>query len=591
MTLALLSLLGCEPTTGKVPGVVDSALDTASPQDSQPSDDPDAAIEPVPGTDLDDEGCPTLYQQDRLPVFELEITEEDWAALEADYSTGVEQYHPTTFLYRNASGGELRVEDASVRLRGNPGFSWIGEKMQFGIAFNEEDPEGRFLGLRHLSLDAVWYEPSMLRDRLAYAYLRRLGVPAPCANNAELWVNGAYYGLYKNVEYPDREWVERVFGDEDATGVLWKYGSDPTVNAESADAAHMAEFWANTSVAWQEAHTDLDANVLEWAGEVVLPQNDGYWCCNHNFYLYEHPTRGILFLPWDMDFAFDDTPYFADPNTFYRDSNYQPHLDAVSADATWGPVFLSALREAVDAYDPDLMQGWLDEWQAQIAASHAADPHTPHSVQTQQDAYERLRAYLRNRHAWMDAWVRCREGEGDGDGDGVSPCSDCDDADASIYPGATETCDGRDTDCDGLVDDALGCDTCDAYSFESGEFRLCTTPMSWEDAQAACEAEGGELGFPLSSGEWYVYWLHQYWQELAWLGVSTWWLGATDAASEGTWLTPSGEPASPWASWGAGTPNGGASEQCAMTSPYTWTWDDADCALEKPAFCRVELGP
>lgn len=41
----------------------------------------------------------------------------------------------------------------------------------------------------------------------------------------------------------------------------------------------------------------------------------------------------------------------------------------------------------------------------------------------------------------------------DTDGDGVSEfCDDCDDDDASIYPGAAETCDGADDDCDGSAE-------------------------------------------------------------------------------------------------------------------------------------------
>ncbi len=39
------------------------------------------------------------------------------------------------------------------------------------------------------------------------------------------------------------------------------------------------------------------------------------------------------------------------------------------------------------------------------------------------------------------------------DGDGVDECSDCDDTDASNYPGATEVCDKKDNNCDSEIDE------------------------------------------------------------------------------------------------------------------------------------------
>jgi hypothetical protein len=45
----------------------------------------------------------------------------------------------------------------------------------------------------------------------------------------------------------------------------------------------------------------------------------------------------------------------------------------------------------------------------------------------------------------------------DDDGDDWTPAEgDCDDTDAAVYPGAPEACDGKDNDCDGVVDPGCG---------------------------------------------------------------------------------------------------------------------------------------
>ncbi|PPK88369.1 putative secreted protein (Por secretion system target) [Neolewinella xylanilytica] len=44
----------------------------------------------------------------------------------------------------------------------------------------------------------------------------------------------------------------------------------------------------------------------------------------------------------------------------------------------------------------------------------------------------------------------------DSDNDGVDDSDDCDPLDPAVYPGAPETCDGLDNDCNGLVDDVMG---------------------------------------------------------------------------------------------------------------------------------------
>ncbi len=139
--------------------------------------------------------CPALYAEDRMPTFEMEIDPVEWDAMETEYRTweereaeglDVKPYHP--LISFEADGEESGL--AMVRLRANPCCSWDDDKMQFQISFNEIDRDGRFLGLRKIILDDPGYDPSFLHDRLAYSFLRVLGLTGPCGNTARLFVNG-----------------------------------------------------------------------------------------------------------------------------------------------------------------------------------------------------------------------------------------------------------------------------------------------------------------------------------------------------------------------------------------------------------------
>ena len=60
----------------------------------------------------------------------------------------------------------------------------------------------------------------------------------------------------------------------------------------------------------------------------------------------------------------------------------------------------------------------------------------------------------------------------DGDGDGYAACgADCDDGNPDAHPGATETCNGEDDDCDGVIDETTECfdDDGDGLSEEEGD--------------------------------------------------------------------------------------------------------------------------
>lgn len=345
----------------------------------------DAALTALPGA------CADLYADDVLPTFELDVSESDWAALQQDLALGLEVYRPAAFRH----AGET-VSNASVKLRGNN--SRCGDKLQLAISFNQLDPAGRYHGVRRIDLDHGGCH--VLEEPLAMSFMRDLGLPAPCANHARLVVNGRYYGLYVNLEHPNKDFLRRNFGASADDGNLYKSGWRLTTNESWADTSDLAAYGAAADAATLSRLADLDEAVLEWAAEAVLPARDNYWLRGWNYFLYHHPSRGFLFVPDDLDQAFPAVAADAWLWTLFPDVLQRP-ADLVLADPAWRAKYRDALRRAVAAYDPDVLAGRLDRAWALIADAAAQDPFLSTSHATVSELEQRIR----DRAAWLRALV------------------------------------------------------------------------------------------------------------------------------------------------------------------------------------------
>jgi len=107
----------------------------------------------------------------------------------------------------------------------------------------------------------------------------------------------------------------------------------------------------------------------------------------------------------------------------------------------------------------------------------------------------------------LDAATFYADADGDGFGDpaaaiasctqpsgAVSDDQDCDDADAAVFPGAAEVCDGDDDDCDGVADDDATDATTwyvdddeDGYGSEDYTLQACEQPEGWLPAAGDCD--------------------------------------------------------------------------------------------------------
>jgi hypothetical protein len=213
------------------------------------------------------------------------------------------------------------------------------------------------------------------------------------------------------MEELDREWLERNFGKDQAEGDLWKYGYIlDNHEDEDIDETRINEFWSSYRPDNFVPLGEPDQWLTEWAAEAILPDGDGYWCCGHNYYLYDHPERGFLWIPWDKDGTFDWVAYNTDPTTLWY-PDYTPHMAMLLADPEWKAAYIARLAELTESYGTEEMMGLLHEWIAQTYAYGVDDPYRYYDDSYYEYYIDLLPSFVESRRAYLDTWVIEHAGE------------------------------------------------------------------------------------------------------------------------------------------------------------------------------------
>ena len=153
---------------------------------------------------------------------------------------------------------------------------------------------------------------------------------------------------------------------------------------------------------------------------------------------------------------------------------------------------------------------------------------------------------------------------------------DCDDEDATVYPGAQEVCDdGLDQDCSGAADDdgvCYGCIEVDGYLLCEPETRALSadtcTLLGSQLVTVDDEVENAALVEAMAS-----------------LNVYVTWIGLNDLTDEGDYLWADATPAS-WTNWSSGDPNDAdGSDDCVVMVP-DGTWVDVSCSYGFNYICE-----
>jgi hypothetical protein len=303
-----------------------------------------------------------LYDPERLPEFHIELSEEAVATL--SLVSGSDDPRQDTYVKANFRYGEETLGDIGLRIKGEGSFQQLDAKPAWKLKFDEFVPDQSFRGLKRMTLNNLFEDPSFIAERLAYDVYRAASVPAPRCNNALVYVNGEFYGVYANVEAEDKPFLRRWFDDDG--GNLYEEGQSDFVPGaeatfdletnearndrtdlvgliEAIDSATAATFLDDVG-----AHLDIENYLKFTAIEAAVNQWDMYsytvfWV--NNLRLYRDPTAGKFhFIPWGHDLSMK--PYRDSGKPYVHLFDLSRQYDAPNGQVSAGLLFRRCLESA-----------------------------------------------------------------------------------------------------------------------------------------------------------------------------------------------------------------------------------------------------
>lgn len=373
-----------------------------------------------------DDPSAILFAQEQLPRFDIELSADSMKKLKSltNYDDpDADVYVPATLRY----AGET-VDSVGLRIKGEASFRKLGDKSAFKIKFDEFVPRQSFHGLRRLTLNNAVEDPSFTAERLAYRVFRAAELPAPRCNNALVYVNGEFYGVYANVEAEDKPFLARWFENNDGN-LFEETGSDLVPGAEdrfeletnggTGDTSGLTELIAATTDATEENFSEVISTKLDLerflrfaAAEAAVNQWDMYAYARlgpNNYRLYENPSDGrFVFLPWGMDMSMK--PFSKPAPQYIPVFEIGRFGDEPDGEITAGLLFQKCLAEtkckAMYARTVDRMAKLYEELElddvaesqyAQLRPYIYSDAKSEHSKAEIDEAYEQLRTLIRGR--------------------------------------------------------------------------------------------------------------------------------------------------------------------------------------------------
>ena len=368
-----------------------------------------------------------LFKDHIVQRLELRVHSLDWEKLKQNFREN--DYYPADLVFDGQT-----VRNVGIRSRGLGSRS--GAKPGLRVDFDRYATDQKFLGLKSIVLDNLTQDSSGVRETVAMKMFAKLGVPTPREAHVQLYVNGAYAGLYAVIESIDKDFLARAFGsignNVQNDGYLFEFewidpwnfsylGSDlrdykPRFNPKTHETASDAELYGPIETLVRLAnqthperyldvlteYIDLRAFVRFVAAQSFIAEYDGFLGYDgmNNFYLYRlENSNQHVFIAWDDDTSFRGEDWSIvrghDDNVLMGNAIRVPELREVYAET------LRAAVRASEAVVAETGRSWFEhEMQRQldlISDAMRQDPARPYTYETHLGAREEMLTFARER--------------------------------------------------------------------------------------------------------------------------------------------------------------------------------------------------
>lgn len=296
----------------------------------------------------------TAFPQSSVNQIEITLGTEKWTAIR----NNMKAIYGFDFGARaNAGGGMVNSEseyvDATLKFNNktwkNVGFRLKGNstlnqawgqgnyKLPFRLNFDKfEDAypgikNQHFYGFEELTFSPGAKDQSLIREKVAADIFRLAGVPAAQTAFYRIYIDfGAglkYCGVYTAVEIPEDNMIKSQYGEE--KGNVYKPESrlatfiqgefEKKNNEETPDYSDVQAFISalnngsrtSNPAQWRstlEQTFNVDQYLKFLAVNNAIVNWDAYGAIAHNYYLYNHTTKKLCWIPWDHNEALTGSP-------------------------------------------------------------------------------------------------------------------------------------------------------------------------------------------------------------------------------------------------------------------------------------------